>query len=143
VSLKGVVVVKFADAMARVLERIEIWTGGGATFGAGVTAPFVASPPAVRSRVPTSLSRGGHNRRIVAAVSIPQGIRSSSYWFTHWRGKTNKEHGQKKIIVRRSTGWKMLFQLPHENAGLETLHFHGEAQQLKIGLPLALSKLSK
>jgi hypothetical protein len=37
----------------------------------------------------------------------------------------------------------MLFQLPRENAGLEALHYHGEAQQLKIGLPLALSKLSK
>ncbi len=47
VSLIGVVVVKFADAIARVLEKIEIWAGGGATFGAGVAALFVASPPAV------------------------------------------------------------------------------------------------
>ncbi len=71
----GVVVVKFADVIARVLKRIEIWAGGGATFGAGVTALFVASPPAVRSRAPTSLSRGGCDLRIVAASSIPQGIR--------------------------------------------------------------------
>ncbi len=74
VGLMGVEVVKFADAIARVLEGIEIWAGGGATFGAGVAAPFVASPPAVRSRAPTSLSRGGRDRRIVAASSIPQGI---------------------------------------------------------------------
>ncbi len=73
-SLMGVVVVKFADAIAKVLERIEVWAGGGATFGAGVTAPFVASPPVVRSRAPTSLSRGGRDRRILAASSIPQGI---------------------------------------------------------------------
>ncbi len=76
-SLMGVVVVKFSDAIARVLERIEIWAGGGPTFGAGVTAPFVASPPVVRSRAPTSLSRGGRDRRIVAASSIPQGIRGT------------------------------------------------------------------
>jgi hypothetical protein len=29
----------------------------------------------------------------------------------------------------------------HENAGLEALHFHGEAKQLKIRLPFALSEL--
>ncbi len=74
-SLMGVVVVKFTDASARVLKGIEIWAGWGATFGAGVTAPFVASPPAVGSRAPTSLSHGGRDRRIVAASSIPQGIR--------------------------------------------------------------------
>ncbi len=71
----GVVVVKFTNAIARVLEGIEIWSGGGATFGAGVAAPFVASPPAVGSRAPTSLSRGGRDRGIVATLSIPQGIR--------------------------------------------------------------------
>ena len=63
----SVVVVKFADAIARVLERIEIWAGGGATFGAGVAAPFVASPPGVRSRAPTTLSRGSCDCRVVAA----------------------------------------------------------------------------
>jgi hypothetical protein len=106
----GVVVVKFTDVIARVLKGIEIWAGGGATFGVGVTTPFVASPPAVGSRAPTSLSRGGCDRRIGAASSIPQGICglhhgrgcrvvASSYCFTHGRGKANKEHGQKKIIV--------------------------------------------
>jgi hypothetical protein len=37
----------------------------------------------------------------------------------------------------------MLFELPHENAGLEALHFHGEAEQFKIRLPFALSELPK
>jgi hypothetical protein len=36
---------------------------------------------------------------------------------------------------------KVLFEFSHENARLEALHFHGELKQLKIGLPLALSKL--
>jgi hypothetical protein len=93
---------------------------GGATFGEGVTAPFVASLPAVGSRAPTSLSRGRRDRRVVATSSILKGIRglhhghcclvvASSYCFTHGRGKANKEHGQEKIVVRRDTGCKMLF----------------------------------
>ncbi len=39
--------------------------------------------------------------------------------------------------------WKMLLELPHEDAGLEALHLHGESEQLKIGLPFALSELPK
>jgi hypothetical protein len=64
-----VVIVKFAHAIARYLKGMKIWAG--ATFGAGVTAPFVASPPIVGSRAPTLLSCGGRDRRIVAASSIP------------------------------------------------------------------------
>jgi hypothetical protein len=101
-------------------ETNENLGGRGGTFGAGVTAAFVASPPVVGSRAPTSMSRGGHDRGIVATLSIPQGIRglhhgrgyrvvASSYCFMHGRGKANKKHGQEKIIVRRDTGWKMLF----------------------------------
>jgi hypothetical protein len=37
----------------------------------------------------------------------------------------------------------MLFELPHENAGLEALHFHGEAEQFKIRLPFAPSERPK
>jgi hypothetical protein len=55
----GVVIVKFAHAIARVLERLEVWARSGATFGAGVTALYVASLPAARSRAPTALCRGG------------------------------------------------------------------------------------
>ncbi len=68
-SLMGVV--KFTDAIARVLNRIKIGAGRGATFGAGIATPFVASLPAVGSRAPTTLSRGGCNCRVVAAPSIP------------------------------------------------------------------------
>ncbi len=96
-SLMGVIVVKFTDAIARVLKRVKI-------------GAFVASPPAVGSRAPTSLSRGDRNRGIVATSSIPQGIRclhhgrgcrvvASSYCFTHGRGKANKKHDQEKIFV--------------------------------------------
>jgi hypothetical protein len=37
----------------------------------------------------------------------------------------------------------MLFELSHENTGLEALHFHGKAKQFKVRLPFALAKLSK
>jgi hypothetical protein len=67
----GLLTVKFAHAIARVLEGVKIWAGRGATFGTGVTAPFVASLPAVRSGAPTSLCRGGCDRGIVAASSVP------------------------------------------------------------------------
>jgi hypothetical protein len=68
----------------------------------------------------------------MATLSIPQGVRgrhvvASAYCFMYGREKANKKHGQEKVVVRRNTGWKMLFKLPHEDAGLEALHFHGEA----------------
>jgi hypothetical protein len=37
----------------------------------------------------------------------------------------------------------MLLEFPHENAGLEALHFHEETKQVKVRLLLALSELSK
>jgi hypothetical protein len=96
VSLVGVVVVKFTNATARVLKRIEIRAGRGLTFRTGVAALFVALLPAARSRAPTALSRGSCNCGVVAASSIPQGVRSlhhgcgcrvgaSSYRFSHGR----------------------------------------------------------
>jgi hypothetical protein len=51
----GIVIVKFTHAIARVLKGIEVRAGRGAAFGAGVTAQFVASLPAVRSRALTAL----------------------------------------------------------------------------------------
>ncbi len=47
----GVIIMKFAHAIARVLKGTESGWKGGVTFGAGVAAPFVASPPAVGSRL--------------------------------------------------------------------------------------------
>jgi hypothetical protein len=35
----------------------------------------------------------------------------------------------------------VLLEFPHENAGLEALHIHGELKQLEVRLPLAFSKL--
>ncbi len=34
-----------------------------------------------------------------------------------------------------------LFQVAHENAGLDAIHSQGHTQQFKIGLPLTLAKL--
>jgi hypothetical protein len=45
VSLVGVVIVKFTHAIARVMKRVEVRVGRGATFGVGVAAPFVALLP--------------------------------------------------------------------------------------------------
>jgi hypothetical protein len=49
----------------------------------------------------------------------------------------------RKVRVWTDSWREMLFEFHHENAGLEALHFHGETKQVKVRLPLALSKLSK
>jgi hypothetical protein len=67
----------------------------------------------------------------------------SSYHFLHGRWWANKKHSQKKICVGRNSWREVLLELPHEDTGLEALHFHGETKQFKIGLPLALSELPK
>ncbi len=81
----------------------------GATFGAGVTAPFVASLPAGGSGAPAALCRADH--RVVAAPSVPLGVRglhhgcgrsmgASSYCLSErWR-KTDQKHFKEKTIVR-------------------------------------------
>ncbi len=93
----GVIVVKLAHAIGRVLESVKSRAGRRATFGTGVVVPFVGRLPASGSRAPTSVSPGGRDRRVVAASSIPQGVRSSNrvkgclvvsctYYFSHgWR----------------------------------------------------------
>jgi hypothetical protein len=135
----GVVVVKFVDAIARVLERIEVMAGRGATFRVGVAALFVASLLAVGSRASTALCQGGCNCWVVAASSIPQGVCSlhhgcshllgaSSYRFSHGRRQANQKHGKEEIIVGRNSWRDMLLELPHENTGFEALHFHEEVK---------------
>ncbi len=135
-------------------EKSRNLGGKGVSFGTGVAAPFVACLTAVRRRAPTSLNHGSHDRRVVAASSISLGVRSlhngcgclvvaSSYSFTHGRQQANEKHCQEEICVRRNARRQVLFELPHENTWLEALHFHGEAEQFKVGLPFALSKLSK
>jgi hypothetical protein len=63
--------------------------------------------------------------------------------FPHGRHQANQKHCQKTIVVWADTVRKRLLEFPHENSGLETLHLHGESEQLKTGLPVALSKLPK
>jgi hypothetical protein len=123
VSPVDIVIMKFAHAIARVLKgRKSGREGGVVTFGAGITALFVASPPAVGSRAPTSLSRCGCDCRVmaVATLSIPQGIRglhhgrgchvvASSDCLVHGWWQANKEHDQKKIVVRRKPGGRCCF----------------------------------
>jgi hypothetical protein len=86
---------------------------------------------------------------VVAAPSIPQGVRGSNHShgclvvsgtnrFSHERLQSNKKHCEKKIIVWADTLRKMLLMLPHEDTRLEALHLHDESEQLKIGLSFAL-----
>ena len=93
----GVIIVEFAHAIGRVLESVKSRAGRRATFGTGVAVPFVGRLPISGSRATTSVSRGGRDRRVVAASSIPQGVRGSNrvcgclvvscaYRFSHgWR----------------------------------------------------------
>ncbi len=70
-----VVVVKLTNAIVRVVKRIEVRAGKGATFGMGVAAPFFTLLPICWSWAPTSLCHGGRNRGVVASSSVPQGVR--------------------------------------------------------------------
>ncbi len=99
-----VVIVKLAHAIGRVLKRVEIRAGGWATFGTGVAIPFVAPPSTSGSRAPTSVSHRGRDPRVVAASSVPQGVRGSnrvrdclvvscSYSFSHGGWQANEKHG--------------------------------------------------
>jgi hypothetical protein len=148
----GVIIVKLAHAIGRVLKSMEGRAGRWATFGTGIAVSFVAHLPASGSRAPTSVSHGGRDCRVLAALSIPQGNRGSNYvrgclvvscayHFSHGGQQANEKHGQEKICVWRNSRREVLFEFPHENAGLEALHVHGEPKQFKIRLPLALSKL--
>jgi hypothetical protein len=107
VSPIGIVSVKFAHAIARVLIGMEIWTGGGATFGAGVTAPFVASPPAVGSRASTLLICGGRDRNGRGHLKHPTGHPRPTLWpqltcgcqlllFHAWKGEGEQETWPRK-----------------------------------------------
>ncbi len=143
---------KLAHAICRVLINVESRAGRWATFGMAVAVPFVARLPTSGSRAPTSVSRDGRDHRAVAASSVPKSIRSSNlvcgclvvsctYRFSQGGRKANEKHGQEEICVWRNSRRQVLFECPHENAGLEALHVHGEPKQFEIRLPLALSKL--
>ncbi len=114
VSSIGVIIVKFAHDIARVLKWMKIWAERGTTFGAGITAPFVTSLHAVGSGAPTLLCQGSCGCGVVAASSIPQGVCSlqngcshsvgaSSYCFSYgwWKAdqKALKEKGHCQVIL--------------------------------------------
>jgi hypothetical protein len=131
--------VKLAHAIGRVLKSVKSRAGRGATFGTGVAVPFVARLPPSGSRAPASVSCGGHDHRVVAASSV-RGclVVSGAYCFSPRGRQVNEKHGHEKTCVWRNYRRQVLFEFPHENAGLEDLHVHGE---FEVRLPLALSKL--
>jgi hypothetical protein len=124
------------------------------TFGTGIAVPSVVLPPTSRSWASSALGHGGRDCGVMAASSIPQGVRGSNHShgcllvsgtnrFSHGRRQSNQKHCQKKIVVWADTVRKMLLELPHEDAGLESLHLNGESEQLQVGLPFGLSELPK
>jgi hypothetical protein len=95
----------------------------------GTTAPL----PPNRSGAPTAVSRGRCDRWVMAATSVPQGVRifnhhpgclgvTRTYRFSHGRRQSNEEHGKEQIIVRADAMWEGLFEFTYENARLEALH---------------------
>jgi hypothetical protein len=101
--------VKLAHAIGRVLKSVESRAGRWAAFGTGVAVPFVARLPAGGSRALTSVSRGGRDRRVVAASSVLQGVRGSNrvrgcfvlscaYRFSHRGRQANETHGHEKDL---------------------------------------------
>ncbi len=142
VSPIDVVIVKFAHAISRVLKRMKIWAGGGATFGAGDTAPFVTSPPVVGSRAPTLLSRGGRDRRILAASSIPQGIRglyhgrgcrvvASSSVSRMEGGRRTRNMAKKRSLSGETQGGRCCFRFPVRTLGLRPFISMGRRRSSK------------
>jgi hypothetical protein len=47
-------------------------------------------------------------------------------------GRQIRNMARKRSVSRGNSWREMLFELPHENTGLEALHFHGEAKQFEI-----------
>ncbi len=75
----AVEVVKLSHAIARVLKGEEVRAGRRTTFGTGIAVPIFVCLPASRSRASTALGCGGCDRGVVAASSIPQGIRGTNH----------------------------------------------------------------
>jgi hypothetical protein len=123
VCFVAVKVMKLTHALFRVLKREKIGAGRRTTFGMGIAIPFVVLLPACRSRASAALSRGSRNRGVVAAPSIPQGIRGSNYshgfpvvsgadHLPHGRRQANQKHCKKEVVVWDDTMGKVLLEFP-------------------------------
>jgi hypothetical protein len=97
-------------AFVWILVSEKIRARGRTTFGTGIAVPFVVLPPASRSWASAVPGRGSHDHGVLAASSIPQGVRGSNhshnflvvsgtYRFSHERRWSNQKHCEKKIIV--------------------------------------------
>ncbi len=146
-------IVKLTHAIAWILEREKIRAGGRTTFETGVAVPSVVLPPTSRSCASDVLGHGGRNHglwppgashKASAALTIAMDVLLFlASTASRMEGGRRIKNIAKKNVVWADTLRKMLLELPHEGAGLEALHLHGESEQLKIGLPFALSKLPK
>jgi hypothetical protein len=57
--------------------------------------------------------------------------------------KRMRNIAKKRSMSGLNPGGRCCWEFPHENAGLEALHFHEEMKQVEVRLLLTLSKLSK
>ncbi len=79
VPIEVVKFVKFAHAIARILKIKEFGAERMATFGMGIAILSVACLPTSKTGASTGLSCGSCDHEVVAASSIPQGIRGSNH----------------------------------------------------------------
>jgi hypothetical protein len=91
-------------------DNLKILVGREVTFQTGSIGPLVAQLPPSRSRAPIAGTCGSCNSGVVAAASVPQGVRSSNhqpgclvvptYHFSHGMMPPNEEHCKEQIVVR-------------------------------------------
>ncbi len=105
--------------------------GKGVAFGMANAAPFVSSLPAGKSRAPISLSRGGCDRRVVAASSIQQGVRglhhgcsclvvASTYCFSHGRQQVKRNIARQRSVSGDTPRGRCCLSFPMRTLGLRS-----------------------
>jgi hypothetical protein len=75
--------------------------------------------------------RGSSNCEAIAATRLPPFCGYQGLHFSHGRWQPDHKHGNEQIIVGINSVMEKLFQLAHENAGLEAIHSQGQTQQFK------------
>jgi hypothetical protein len=144
--------VKLAHAIGRVLESLKSRAGRRATFGTGVAVPFVfplVGAGLLLLRVVAAATVGSWPPRAYHKASAARTVSAAVLWFPAPTaslmdgGRRMRKMAMKRSVSGETPGGRCWLSFPHENAGPEALHVHGESKQLEVRLPLAFSKLSE